>query len=259
MLPFLFPEPMATNISACLVFDRPKGAVDSCAGMHRVPTDSPRLPQSFGNPSSAHTFGSQSRKALDLARHEVASLLNASLDDEIVFTGCGSESDNWAVRIALDNYHAAMSSANSGFDHSVNPIPHVVTSAIEHPAILSYLQHLRSAGTVSLTVVGVDREGFVDVGAVAAALTAHTCLVTIMHSNNEIGSIQLIADIAGVVRRFRGDAILPLLHSDAAQSVGKVEVDVRALGVDMLTIVGHKFGAPKGIAALFVRHGIPVK
>jgi cysteine desulfurase len=257
MLPYLLPEPLASNVSSYLVLDRSKGDNNSYCGT-RLSPDSPRLlpPQSFGNPSSAHAFGTQSRKALDLARHEVASLLNASLDDEIIFTGCGSESDNWAVRIALDNYYAAIP-ANSGFDPSV--LPHVVTSAIEHPAVLSYLHQLRDDGILSLSVVGVNREGFVDADDVAAALTARTCLVTIMHSNNEIGSIQPIASIAGLMRRFRGDATLPLIHTDAAQSVGKVEVDVRELDVDMLTIVGHKFGAPKGIAALFVRHGLPVK
>lgn len=266
MLPYLMPAAsVARFVAPTSASSLPSASNDVASS--RVATAAPTvaaaseygqaalLPAAFGNPSSGHALGARSREALGGARADVALLLNASHEDEIIFTSCGSESDNWAIRIALENYKAQERRAYA------SP-PHVVTSAIEHPAVLAYLRRLESEGELTLTVLGVDREGAVDVRAVAAALTPNTCLVTIMHSNNEIGTIQPVADIARVIRNFRSDGVMamfPLFHSDAAQSVGRVAVDVAAWGVDMLTVVGHKCGAPKGVAALFVRRGVPVK
>jgi cysteine desulfurase len=194
----------------------------------------PFLLEHHGNPSSRHGYGTAAKAGVDKGRAQVAALLGCR-PSEIVFTSGGSESDNMAV---LGAAHSAPAGRR-----------HIVTTAVEHPAILETCRALEGEG-FELTVVGVDRFGRVDPGEVERAVTPRTILISVMHANNEVGTIQPIAEIAAVARRHD-----VLLHTDAAQSIGKIPADVGALGVDFLTVAGHKLYAPKGIGALYVRSG----
>ena len=198
----------------------------------------PYLAQHFGNPSSDHDYGQTTAAAVARARRQVADLLGCA-PDEIVFTGGGSESDNHAL---LGRVWA------SGLTR-----PHLVTSAIEHPAVLTTCRFLERQGA-EVTYLPVDGQGRVDPDSVRRALRPGTVVVSVMHANNEVGTLQPLAEIAAICR----EAGVPL-HSDAAQSVGKVPTRVDELGVDLLTIAGHKLYAPKGIGALYVRRGTPLE
>ncbi|KAL4448398.1 hypothetical protein ABPG75_005617 [Micractinium tetrahymenae] len=198
----------------------------------------------FGNPSSAHAYGRPCNEAVDLARRQVAAMVGAE-PGEVHFTSCGTEADAWAI------WGAVMAARKR---HGNGVLPHVVSSCIEHPAVVETLASLAAQGLLTHTAVPVNEEGLVSPADVAAAIRPETVLVTVMHSNNEVGSVQPIAELAALARE-RG----VLMHSDAAQSLGKVAVDVKELGVDMLTIVGHKFGAPKGVAALYIRQGVQIE
>jgi cysteine desulfurase len=198
----------------------------------------PFLRDHFGNPSSDHQYGYRARAAVQLAREQLASVLGAR-PDEVIFTGGGSEANNLAIKGIATALRARGN--------------HLVTSAIEHPAVLAPLRFLERQG-YRVTVVPVDATGRVDPSQVAAALTDATILVSIMHANNEVGTIQDIRAVAEAAHA-RG----ALVHTDAAQSVGKVRVRMDELDVDMLTVAGHKLYAPKGIGALVVRRGVPLE
>lgn len=212
----------------------------------------PYLTACFGNPASSHIYGQKCAKAVVQAREQVARLINAEdSSSEVIFTSCGTESDNWAVDIALHAYHIRQPDGRN--------LPRVITCAVEHPAVLCYLRTLKLQGKIDLVVIGVNEEGKVSPTLLSTHLTPHTALITIMHSNNEVGTIQPIRAIARIVQDYNEQNKAKILfHSDAAQSGAKVIVDVRGMGLDMLTIVGHKYGAPKGIAVLYVKSGVPV-
>lgn len=197
------------------------------------------LNEEFGNPSSTHAYGERARTVLERARGQIASLIGASAS-EIVFTGSGSEADALAIRGA---FLAAMI---AGRPHS-----HMITQITEHPAVLAACRELEDLHDVSVTYLSVDEFGRVDPRKVEEAITSETFLISIMHANNEIGTLQPIAQISEIAKTHG-----VLLHSDAAQSIGKIPVNVAELGVDLLTIVGHKMYAPKGIAALYVKTGV---
>ncbi|MEU3466062.1 cysteine desulfurase family protein [Streptomyces sp. NPDC006733] len=196
----------------------------------------PYLSDFFGNPSSSHPYSQEPQRALATARAQVADLLGAG-PGEIVFTGSGSEADLLALRGVV---------LASG-----RPRPHVLSQATEHPAVLETCRALERLHGARVTVLPVDGDGLVAPAALAAALTEDTVLVSVMAANNETGALQPITELAALAHE-RG----ALFHCDAAQAVGKIPLDVGELGVDLLTVVGHKMYAPKGAAALFVRDGV---
>jgi cysteine desulfurase len=195
----------------------------------------PYLTGHFGNPSSPHAYGRRARAAVERAREQVAALLGAE-PEGVVFTSGGTEANNHAIRGAVQRAGAGGA--------------HVVTTAVEHPAVLEVCSALADEG-VRTTLVPVDGHGRVDPDAVDAACTDDTVLVSVMHANNEVGTLQPVAEIAAQAHR-RGI----LVHSDCAQSVGKVPVTMAGLGVDMLSLAGHKLYAPKGVGVLCLRPGL---
>ena len=189
----------------------------------------------FGNPSSSHSFGQGAREGVNWARRQVANLLGCC-EDDLIFTSGGTEANNHAIKgVAWANRHRGN---------------HIITSAVEHPAVTEVCDYLAGQG-FRITYLPVDERGMVNPQQVQDEITPETLLVTVMHANNEVGTIQPIAEIAEIAHRYGA-----LMHSDCAQSIGKIPARVDDLGVDLLSVAGHKLYAPKGIGALYIRPGV---
>jgi cysteine desulfurase len=205
----------------------------------------PYFIQNFANPSALHKKGVQTTKAVENAREKIADLLHAH-SDEIIFTSGGTESDNLAIMGVVRNCNIKK--------------PHIITSAIEHSAVLETCRDLEARGLAEITYVNVNEDGIVKIDEIKNALKANTVLVSIMYANNEVGTVQPIREIAKLLRHFKkiNNTKFPLLHSDAAQAVNYLEMHVEKLGVDMMSITSSKLYGPKGIGILYKKRSVKI-
>ncbi|MBE9466853.1 MAG: selenide, water dikinase SelD [Bacteroidetes bacterium] len=198
----------------------------------------PFLADYFGNPSSSHSYGIKTKIAVENARKQVAELINCN-SSEIIFTSGGTESNNYAIKgVAFANKHRGN---------------HIITSQIEHPAVIEVCKYLEK-NDFDVTYVPVDEYGLVNVNEIKKAITSKTILISVMHANNEVGTIQPISEIAVLAKQNN-----IIFHTDAAQSIGKIQTDVQQMGVDLMSVAGHKFYAPKGIGVLYIKEGVKLE
>lgn len=196
------------------------------------------IKNNYGNPSSVHTFGQEVKPIIDKARKQVAQLINAK-PNEIYFTGSGTEADNWALK------GAAFALKDKG--------NHIITSKIEHHAVLHTCEYLEKHHGFEVTYLDVDDKGFISLQELADSIRPETILITIMYANNEIGTVEPIKEIAEIAK-----ANKILFHTDAVQALGNIKIDVKELGIDMMSVSGHKLYAPKGVGALYIRTGVKI-
>ncbi|RLD83286.1 MAG: bifunctional IscS subfamily cysteine desulfurase/selenide, water dikinase SelD, partial [Bacteroidetes bacterium] len=194
----------------------------------------PYLTEYFGNPSSIHEYGLITKKAVEKARKQIAELINCS-PSEVIFTSGGTESNNYSIK---GSAYYLKDKGN-----------HIITSSVEHPAVMEVCAYLEING-FEVTYLPVDEYGMVDLDVLEKAIRSTTILISIMHANNEIGTLQPITEIGKIAKKYN-----IRMHTDAAQSIGKVKVDVQEMGVHLLSIAGHKLYAPKGIGALYIKQG----
>jgi len=227
----------------------------------------PFFSDDFGNPSSIHVWGQRARKAIDESRAEIAKFLGCQ-SEEIIFTGSGSEADNLAIKGLLNSYIVKrLNSDQSKSEKQINNLtnqqfnkPHIITSAFEHHAVLKSCEDLEKKGLATVTYIRPNKEGIIEQEKIKKAIRLNTVLVSIMYVNNEIGTIQPIREIGKMiesVNRSRSTRIY--FHTDAVQATEYLPMNVDYLHVDMLTIAGHKIGAPKGVGLLYIRKGTPIR
>ncbi|MEK7626972.1 MAG: cysteine desulfurase family protein [Patescibacteria group bacterium] len=205
----------------------------------------PYLKEKYGNPSSFHNKGKEARDAVEMARKQVAGVLNCAVN-EIIFTGGGTEANNLAIQGIIKQVQSSKSKVKS----------HIITTKIEHPSVLEVCKYLEKEKLAEITYLNVDKYGIIDLKELVKSLRSETVLVSIIYANNEIGVIQDIKKISRVVKKYNNNI---LLHIDACQASGYLMMDVKKLGVDMMTINSSKVYGPKGIGALFIKRGVKIK